>query len=698
MAFEGLRRKRDQFVTNLEDQRALKSLKKREAARLAKLNAASAPIEQTAPRDVELPQARSSVSQPVLAGENPSVTGRGGINQAQAGQTVTVQPDKPPLRTPVEITRGGTGPDAGTTSTVHSDGRGGTISDADLKAQNLQRAKAAAIKGAQEVLAKPAAFSAAQVKAAGELISSGAAAESIGEVVGRNVEGANRGLNKGLSDVAAIEAETPLRPAPAVADDVVLKGPAEQPTLRSAEPAAGPAQPKPQRTVLGRGLDAAAKIPDRLVNKPIPPTGPPEPPKQRFGRTKAVAGTGLRVGGALAIPEIAAKVAGSVQRGTFLEDAERLITDAPEMVGDLIRYVTENPERAGKEAVNWIANLPNDVVAGLGSFNETVSGRNFDVPASGITGAPATNTFEMADQKPFGDLSVFDLEEDGAPPQEGQELIDESFAPREQSTGLRTASNNIVPQSNDSFFINNQGGEAPGEKQFFRDLPQAFPQAQQGLRGAREELSNRNRFSDDPLANLAGEFAQSRVSSDRAAFDQTERKNASSLASAIGTSQNTANTAALKADADRFNKIDEGLNSEDDRTRRNTQSSVFNEMINQVNQGVVNPNNADIRQASNIITRAVVDQGDVGLPKAIWNSLAPALLGGGGRGALDLLNGDPSINGGIPFADIAFDDGGNLVARSTDPDADIVNLGYIKDPDTANFLRQILDVHKQKGQ
>ena len=65
---------RDEFVTNLEDKRQLKGLRKREAAKAAALAAAPGPIVQTTPRNVELPQARPSVSEPVLAGENPPVT------------------------------------------------------------------------------------------------------------------------------------------------------------------------------------------------------------------------------------------------------------------------------------------------------------------------------------------------------------------------------------------------------------------------------------------------------------------------------------------------------------------------------------------------------------------------------------------------------------------------------------------------
>ena len=153
MAFEGLRKKIDQFVTNREDARQLKGLKKRQAAAAARLaEPPIVPAGQTVPKDVELPQARSSVGEPILAGENPDINRRG-LNQHKAGQTVTVQPDKLPLRTPVEITQRG-----GEKVTVHTDAGGGTISDTDLKAQNLARAKAAAIEGAQAVLAKPAAY------------------------------------------------------------------------------------------------------------------------------------------------------------------------------------------------------------------------------------------------------------------------------------------------------------------------------------------------------------------------------------------------------------------------------------------------------------------------------------------------------------------------------------------------------------
>ena len=127
-------------------------------------------------------------------------------------------------------------------------------------------------------------------------------------------------------------------------------------------------------------------------------------------------------------------------------------------------------------------------------------------------------------------------------------------------------------------------------------------------------------------------------------------------------------------------------------------SSVFGRFQNMINQGVYDPNNADAMQASNIITRNAVDATDIGLAKGVWNSLMPAFLAGGGMGALQFLNGELSINGSVPYEGLQFDDDGTLMAKSSDPAAGWINLGYIDDPDTANFLRQILSVHDSKGQ
>jgi len=735
---ELIKKQQNRFATNLEDKRQLKGLAKREAAQQAKLNAKPVPIEQTTPKDVSLRRASPSTQNVRTTGPNPafdvdtqgqvtrgqqgtfqSQEQRNVAKQRQSGQTTTVQPEaeKASLRNQVEITD-----NKGRVHKVHVGTDGSTISDADLKQQNLQRAQATARDQARAVMNNTKAYSQAQVKAAGEFLSSGAATEAVGEFAGRQTGSAGKGFQQGLSDVAAVEAEVPLQRSAAAPEDVVLKGPAEPAGLRTPPPevpgAAAvdtPEAPKPQRTVLGNAVDNIKGIPDRLLNKSGTPT---PPPAAGPGRVRSGVNLGGRIVGGLALPAIASTIAQSVQDGTVQEDVTEIVKEAPEALGNFVEELIRDPvgmaKEIGQDAVNAIVNLPAGMIAGLGAFNEITSGRNGVIPASGITGAPEQTVFDVVREQ----FPTFDLFGDGSqsgPPSASDPSAQNITPP--PAAGLRQnapaeAPATVAPASNESFFINQgaggsgfeglaggTGGEAEGEKQFFRDLPQAFSQQERGLGAARNEIAGRGRFSEDnAVANFAGEFAQARGASDRAKLDSFDARTAAGLSSAAGSSANTARTAARKANEDRFKDIDEGLNSENATTVRNTKTGVFGRFRNQLRQGNFDMNAADTMQAANVITREVTDAADVGLGGALWNSLAPALLGGGGRGALDFLNGELSIDGSVPYESIRLDKDGNLMARSTDPATGELNLGFIQDKDTAVFLRQVLKAHEDKGQ
>ena len=684
-----------------------------------------------------------AVTRDVNSGRLQSQDQRIQTKQAKTAPDTTVQQNRAGLRNQVDITARD-----GTVHKVHVGQDGSTLSDSDLKAQNAQRAQASARAQAEAVLQNTKAYSAEQVRAAGDFLKSGAATEAVGEIVGNNARTGSEGFNRGLSgDAAAIEAEAPLQRPAAASEGIpgeanTLRGPAAEATLRTPPPAApgapeAPAAatsesaPKSQRTVLGKVVDGV---------KGFDPLNKPVATDSGGGKTaglKGKVGSAIKGVGALGTADLVGQFGKAIALND--ENAPEVIANA---VGDFTNHVTKsisdgNGMELVKELGDALIRSPATIISSFSDVGARLGGEELKFIANGLERLgvpreyipeiflPSQITGENAD---FA-ASLRDINDpDYLPQTEGGKIIksldgqlpdalrfsggQEEVAPPEFTGQSAPAPQGLreQPAGNGSFFINNgpggsgieglaggTGGEAQGEKQFFDDLPQAFPEAAnapRGLSAAQQEISGRGRFSDDPLANFAGEATRSRLQSNRVRNDLFEdRTNRLGLSAA-----STAGTAARAAEAKRYSEIDAGLNSEDERVRRNTRTGVFGNFTNQINQGNYDPNSADARQTANIVTRSVIDGANPGFGAAVWNSLAPAILGGGGRGALDFLNGDANINGGTPFADIAFDGEGNLMAKSTDPDAELVNLGFVSDPDTANFLRQMLSVHKNKGQ
>lgn len=773
---EIVKKQQNKFVTNREDARQLKGLAKRQAATEARLNAAPEPIVQTNPKPVSLANAKPSVMEgPIKFNGNPdfvpdthgqvtrgqagtfqSQEQRNTLRRTQTGPTTTVQQDRLPQTNKVEVVRGGETSAAGDVEKIHYDTQGGTISDADLKQQNLQRARAKAVDEARRVMSNTKAYSQAQVKAAGEFLASGQATEAVGEFAGRQAGSAGKGFNQGLSDVAAVEAETPLPRSATTPEEVVLKGPAEPTTLRTPPPdvpGAAPvaeAAPKPQRNIGQRIGDAAGKGFDTLKNA-LPDFGGGTPPasvdpavKSRVQKLKATLGPalladlgtmyanevaqfGLEEGTAsaakktgVAISEIvdlaAAGEIGEIGKGVAIGLADlpgRLASNIPTSLAGGFSSINEGlaslADSVGLDGANFRAvgeasdqfikdvNDPyyagdNPLVALIGAFKHGSVADIGQVPAAlrQLTGREPSST-EV-------DSVVNLISPESNARVTGQ--VDEALAGSRAQDGLRAA-----PANNDSYFVNNgagdsgfeglaggTGGEAEGEKQFLRDLPQAFPnqpEQERGLGAARNEISGRGRFNkDNAVANFAGEFAHARQSSDRAAFDQKERKNRSTLAGAAS----TANTAKERANADLSTEFYKGLNDPDPGVQKRTKNRIFADFQKQRFDGNLDRNSASYQAAASLVTEGMVLADNEGLGSNVWNTLTTWF--GSGQGVFDLFNGQVSVNAGLPFKDIKFD-GNEMLVRSTetllnDEGQTIpnwVSIGEFQDPDVVNFLR-----------
>jgi hypothetical protein len=518
-------------------------------------------------------------------------------------------------------------------------------------------------------------------------------------------------------------------------------------------------QPKASRTIKERAADAfnAAKEKVGLGQASDTPDVPgnPEPPKT--SRTKAVvkgvSGAGAVVEGA----DLAAKYINNLSDVGFDEAnqiaKQGILDTVTEASAGLGRQATRIDQGKFGEAADAAGDFALDSLKGLAKLPGSIydqggrAGYNlrnalgFGVPESGIYRADPNDprkvlqgqTTDQTSQESLDDvnagrvddLTKFDRDNSS------QDLIDQSFADSERGssspppvTDLRTGarengSTSYVPpgqnqdrrQITDEQYLTNNlraneigADQTPGTgfmqsrgpdgnfETFIdgRGQPEPAPQ-ERGLGAARNEIDGRGRFSDNPRSNLLGEFALSRQTADENKVGAVNARTAATLRG----QNTTANTAARKANEDRFNKIDDELGSGDPTRIRNAMTGVYGRFQNAVNQGNYDPNSADAMQASNIITRNAVDAADIGLPEGIWNSLMPRFLAGGGRGALDFLNGELSINGSVPYEGLKFGEDGTLKAKSSDPATGWIDLGYIEDADTANFMRQILSVRGQ---
>ena len=316
------------------------------------------------------------------------------------------------------------------------------------------------------------------------------------------------------------------------------------------------------------------------------------------------------------------------------------------------------------------------------------------------------------------ELAAFDAENgvvQPPAPEEGQQLIDEARA-GDQPAGLRSAKNMVAPPNNHSYFINNQTGEAPGEKQFFHDIEKNFPESQQpeqGLRGARNELSNRNRFLSDerrqqqmlrrlerggqdvpdkkafnPAANMMGLFAQGRQNATDREQSAYEDRTTAGLTAAAGTSQSTANTATQKARAKEASEIYQQV--ADPETRKVGMSRAVSQMTADIENGVQDSTDPVSIAASDMIAQSIMEANDTGVLKGVWNSLMPAFLGGGGKGIRAFFSGEPLLNSQNIPQSLAIDEDGDVIIKSADPTVRGIDIGNEMDASMLSFLRRTL--------
>ena len=459
-----------------------------------------------------------------------------------------------------------------------------------------------------------------------------------------------------------------------------------------------------------------------------------KPNGQPFGKFKLA-------GGAVAagfIPEIAAGIALSVEEGTFKEDAANMFKQFPDAMADFLKRAVTDPGELAKEigmdAVDELANLKNNAIAGLGAFNEITSGRGGRMGPSGVTfDTPGQTAFDMAREQ-LPDNDVFDRRPNSpqnlrsaqnantakdAKDVKAQDLIDQS---RAGDKGLRSGAartNYVEPGlrqdrrqiTDEQYQVNNfrvndiQADQEPGTGFMQSQGPdgnfETFIDARhqpertttpRGLDAARAEILNRgkfangNRFSDNVDGNWAAEMAGARMRADE---NKTAAFNDRTAASLRGANM-TANTAANEANEKRYTDLGARLDSTDADIKRNAKTDAFYGFLNEKEQqgGRYNPNSAYARQAGNILRRGITEMSDPNVPKAIWNSLMPAFLGGGGMGALQWLNGN--LNMGGQFDSMTVDPDGTIRAMSSDGPVKSINLGLIPDTDTAVFARQVL--------
>jgi len=511
------------------------------------------------------------------------------------------------------------------------------------------------------------------------------------------------------------------------------------PPISDADIDAQSEQPKAQRTIKERAVDAYGAAKEKVGLGPA--SGEPKPPKGPGRISKTLRATG----GASAILEgadLATKYINNLGDVGF-DEANRIAKEgiedtATEAAAGLGRQATridqgkygEAATAAGDFAIDsakGFAQLPGSIYDQGGRMGYNLrNALGFGVPESGIYRADPNNprkvlqgqTTDQTSQEALDDVNagrVADLEAfDNAPEKavrdaNAQALIDQSRA-ESGDKGLRSGTQRVVPPSNGSYFINNgagasgidglaggTGGVAQGQKQFFRDMKPAFPQTS-GLRAARAEILNRgkfangNRFSDNVDGNWAAEMAGARM---RANENTTAAYNDRTAASLRGANI-TANTAANTANEKRYTDLGARLDSTDADIKRNAKTDAFYGFLNEKEQqgGQYNPNSAYARQAGNILRREITDMSDPNVPKAIWNSLAPAFLGGGGMGALQWLNGN--LNMGGQFDSMTIDPDGTIRAMSSDGPVKSINLGFIPDADTAVFARQVLENTPEK--
>lgn len=404
-------------------------------------------------------------------------------------------------------------------------------------------------------------------------------------------------------------------------------------------------------------------------------------------------------------------------------DIAKAMVDAPGAFGNSIAVMLEHLETGNlggfESGVLFDENDPAGArarAAGLRSAEN--NGNNFDV----VRGA---SSFFDGGENTVSPENINDFLADGIgqtpppfpPPQQGQPPIDDAVA-SDQTAGLRQ---NFVPPglnqtreqiSDEEFDANNanvnsiQRGLASGTgflqsrrptdegnenfATFIDGRGQPEPQ-QQGLRAARDEFSNRNRFRDPDIsafANLAGTFARVRQASDRAEFDQTERANAATLAGAVGTAQSKAQSDFLKTRTKEASEIYSQFADSD--SRPVAMRRAISQFTSDIEGGGPNPDDPVSIAASDMIAQELMEKANPNIPRAIWNSLMPAFLGGGGRGLLDFLSGEPLLNSqNLPMS-LALDEDNDIIIESTDPTVRGIDIGNNLDASLLNFLRRTL--------